>query len=116
MTISQYHVEKCNALGRAIPKLRKKVTGPSGPRAESPEWEEAYAISEVVFTEWHRLRREIAAACEPWFGQEAFPALPLCPKCKAEDSMEHHRVRFPDAPLDADWDVCSVCGYATDPE
>ncbi len=42
--------------------------------------------------------------------------LPLCPKCGAEDSMEHHRVRFPDAPLDADWDQCAVCDYRTDPE
>lgn len=43
-----------------------------------------------------------------------------CPKCGAEYAMEHHRHRFsteggPNMP-DADWDVCSVCGYQTDPE
>ena len=43
-------------------------------------------------------------------------ALPKCPKCGAEDSMEHYRVRVPEAPLDADWDECAVCGYKTDPE
>jgi Zn ribbon nucleic-acid-binding protein len=42
--------------------------------------------------------------------------LPKCPKCGAEDSMEHCKVRVPDVPLDADWDECMVCGYRTDPE
>lgn len=42
--------------------------------------------------------------------------LPVCQKCGAEDSMEHHKVRVPDAPLDADWDECVVCGYRTTPE
>lgn len=42
--------------------------------------------------------------------------LPKCPKCGAEDSMEHCKVRVPDAPLDADWDECVVCQYRTDPE
>lgn len=42
--------------------------------------------------------------------------LPTCPKCGAEDSMEHRKVRYPDAPLDADWDECVVCGHQTDPE
>lgn len=46
--------------------------------------------------------------------------LPTCPKCGAEDSMEHRRHRFstesgPNLP-DADWDECVVCGYQTDPE
>lgn len=46
--------------------------------------------------------------------------LPTCPKCGAEDSMEHCRHRFsteggPNLP-DADWDECMVCGYQTDPE
>ena len=46
--------------------------------------------------------------------------LPTCPKCGAEDSMEHHQHRFstergPNLP-DADWDECVVCGYQTDPE
>ncbi len=47
---------------------------------------------------------------------DAVIELPKCPKCGAEDSMEHHKVRFPDAPLDADWDECVVCGYRSDPE
>ena len=42
--------------------------------------------------------------------------LPTCPKCGAEDSMEHCKVRVPDVPLDADWDECAVCGYRSDPE
>lgn len=46
--------------------------------------------------------------------------LPTCPKCGAEDSMEHCKHRFsteggPNLP-DADWDECVVCGYRTDPE
>lgn len=46
--------------------------------------------------------------------------LPKCPKCGAEDAMEHRRHRFstergPNLP-DADWDECVVCGYQTDPE
>lgn len=46
--------------------------------------------------------------------------LPTCPKCWAEDSMEHRRHRFStedNNPMpDADWDECVVCGYQTDPE
>ena len=47
-------------------------------------------------------------------------ALPTCPKCGAEDSMEHRRHRFsteggPNLP-DADWEECVVCGFQTDPE
>lgn len=46
--------------------------------------------------------------------------LPKCPKCGAEDSMEHRQHRFstdrgPNLP-DCDWDECVVCGYATAPE
>ena len=46
--------------------------------------------------------------------------LPTCPKCGAEDAMEHRRHRFssdrgPNVP-DADWDECAVCGYTTEPE
>jgi hypothetical protein len=46
--------------------------------------------------------------------------LPTCPKCGAEDSMEHCKHRFstesgPNLP-DCDWDQCVVCGYQTDPE
>lgn len=42
--------------------------------------------------------------------------LPKCPKCGAEDAMEHRRVRYPSYHTDADWDECAVCGYQTDPE
>lgn len=46
--------------------------------------------------------------------------LPKCPKCGAEDAMEHRQHRFstergPSLP-DCDWEQCAVCGYATDPE
>ena len=42
--------------------------------------------------------------------------LPKCPKCGAEDAMEPRNVKWPDAPLDANWDECAVCGHQTDPE
>lgn len=48
--------------------------------------------------------------------QTLLVALPKCPKCGAEDSMEHRKVRVPAAPLDADWDECVVCDYQTVPE
>ena len=51
----------------------------------------------------------------PTPGAESEP-LQTCPKCGSEDSMEHFKVRVPDAPLDADWDECVVCGYRSDPE
>lgn len=46
--------------------------------------------------------------------------LPTCPKCGAEDSMEHCKHRFsteggPNLP-DCDWYECVVCGHKTDPE
>lgn len=69
---STYDVERCNALGRALPKLRKRVIGPSGPKAESPAWNETYHVHKTVLMEWRQIRRDIAAACEPWFDDSSY--------------------------------------------
>lgn len=64
-----FHVEECNALGRALPKLYKSIS--SAP-PKSPEWDEAYHVSAVAAIRWHKLRSMIAVECEPWFSGEAF--------------------------------------------
>lgn len=46
--------------------------------------------------------------------QDEIDNAPACPKCGGE--LIHHKVRFPAAPLDADWRECLNCGYKTDPE
>ena len=47
---------------------------------------------------------------------EAFaePKLPTCPKCGAEDSMEHVKTEYHN--IETHYDECVVCGHRTDPE
>lgn len=47
---------------------------------------------------------------------EAFAAaeLPKCPKCGAEDSMEHVKTEYHN--IETHYDECVVCGYRTNPE
>jgi Zn ribbon nucleic-acid-binding protein len=40
--------------------------------------------------------------------------LPTCPKCAAEDSMEHVKTDYHN--IETHYDECVVCGYRTDPE
>lgn len=40
--------------------------------------------------------------------------LPKCPKCGAEDSMEHVKTEYHN--IETHYDECVVCGYRTDPE
>lgn len=76
MTITTYQVEKCNALGRAVPKLTKRLKGPTGPRGDSPAWDELWFVTETAAQEWKRLLREIDEACEPWFDNSTFSTRP----------------------------------------
>lgn len=41
-------------------------------------------------------------------------ALPICPKCGAEDSMEHVKTEYHN--VETHYDVCVVCNHKTDPE
>jgi Zn ribbon nucleic-acid-binding protein len=40
--------------------------------------------------------------------------LPICPKCGAEDAMEHVKTEYHN--IETHYDECVVCGYRTDPE
>ena len=40
--------------------------------------------------------------------------LPTCPKCGAEDAMEHVKTEYHN--IETHYDECMVCGYRTDPE
>lgn len=70
--LSFYNIEQCNALARALPKLRRRVNSSNGPAADSPAWDEAYHVQEIVGREWRLLRWQIAEACTPWFDDSAF--------------------------------------------
>lgn len=72
--MTAYEIEKCNALGRALPKAWRKLTGVTrgGPRADSPAWQEAYHVYEEAIRSWHDLRRRLNDEVAPWFDNSAF--------------------------------------------
>lgn len=45
---------------------------------------------------------------------QAEERLPTCPKCGAEDSMEHVKTEVGN--IETHYDVCVVCDYRTAPE
>lgn len=122
----EFHVEACNALGRAVPKLSKKVTGGVF-KSDSPAWEEAYHVMHAASLDLFRLRGRIANECEPWFDGSAFPkskrasdlglnAGDDCPKCKGELLWTKHDYQTDGGAPDCGWLICLDCDYQTDPE
>jgi hypothetical protein len=67
-----YEIEKCNALGRAVPKAWARLTSGRGPRADSPAWDEQYHVIEEAAKSWHALRRKLNEEVAPWFDGSAF--------------------------------------------
>lgn len=72
--MTPYAIEKCNALGRALPKAWRRLTSARGPKADSPAWEEAYHVYEEATRSWHELRNRLNKEVEPWFDNSAFIA------------------------------------------
>ena len=72
-----YHVQECNALCRAIPKLLRAL---HGKRADSPAWDEAYHVYYAVAEKHGAVRRRINEEVAPWFDGSAF---------KEERNYEH---------------------------
>jgi hypothetical protein len=50
----------------------------------------------------------------PRFAEAFQPELPKCPKCGAEDSMEHVKTEYHN--IETHYDECVVCGHGTAPE
>ena len=75
--MTPYEIEKCNALGRALPKAWRRLTsGRGGPKANSPAWEESYHLYEEATRSWCGLRDRLNKEVEPWFDNSAFASTP----------------------------------------
>ena len=72
--MTPYEIERCNALGRALPKAWRKIIGETrgGPKADSPAWHEQYHIHQSATQVWHELRRRLNEEVTPWFDNSAF--------------------------------------------
>lgn len=81
----QYHINQCNALGRALPKLTAKMyrTDP-----ESRAWDEAYHVVQAVVMRWRDLQRQIAEETAPWFDGSAFQQEPLSSAPRMAETAE----------------------------
>lgn len=72
--MSQYvdfYVRHLNELNSAM-KLVPALAGQLPENKSAPEWVALVAVHVAVEREIYRLRKEIAAECEPWFDESAF--------------------------------------------